>query len=152
MKFTFEPLFALCVLGASSLSGCGDPAPSYAGNTVVRVEWPFPVHPFHVENGACCGESVDGCLDDLLFGDQFSSGTIDLDPDLFPPTEVTEVVMDLPTDMQCAAAFYVECAGEILCTASQTFEVPSQGQRQVNIVSVCGQVSDAQKAACLDAG
>jgi len=152
MKFSFPVLFALRAMGASSLSGCGDPAPSYAGNTIVRVEWPFPVHPFHVENSAFCGESADGCLNELLFADHFPHGPFDFDPDLFPPTEVTETVMDLPIDMPCAAAFYVECAGEILCSASQTFEVPSQDQRQVNTVSVCGQVSDAQKAACLDAG
>jgi hypothetical protein len=92
-------------------------------------------------------------LDDLLSGDMYRlEFGPDLDPDLFPPAEVTEMVMDLPTDMQCAAVFYVECAGAILCTASQTFEVPSQGQRQVNIVSACGQVSDAQRAACLDPG
>jgi hypothetical protein len=145
-------LALVLALGAPLLSGCGDPDPAYAGNTLIRVEWPFPAHPFHVENGACCGESADGCLDDLLSGDQLSHGTFDFDPDLFPPTAAFEMVMDLPNDLRCAAAFYLECDGEILCTASQTFEVPSDGQREVTIVSVCGQVSDAQKDACLDAG
>jgi len=145
-------LALVLALGAALLVACGDPEPSYAGNTLIRVEWPFPAHPYRVEELVCCGESVAGCLDDLLSGDVYRfESPLDFDPALFQPSEVTASVMDLPNDLRCAAAFYLECDGEILCTASQTFEVPSDGQREVTIVSVCGQVSDAQKAACLDA-
>ncbi len=135
-------LVLLCACGES------DGRPPSAGNTAVRVEWPFPVHPNRVESHTCCGESVEHCLDDLLSGEVEPVIVHPPDSELSEPSNVTEVFMDLPDGLRCATAFYVDCGGGISCTASQTFEVPTEVPARVDIVSVCNPFSSEQADAC----
>ncbi len=148
-------LIVLLVSGAASplfVAGCGDASDQlgYAGNTEVRIDWLFPVHPDWVESNVCCGDAVDTCLDELFSEElvRYESGPDN--PYVVEPSTVTEMVLDLPEDSRCAFALYLECGGEILCTASQMFDVPFEGQLELNIVSVCNP-PDPERDACLAA-
>ena len=132
------------------LCACGESDGRHlsAGNTAVRVEWPFPVHPHRVESYTCCGESVENCLSELLSGEIERLVFGPNNPPVSEPSEVTEMFIDLPDDSRCGVALYIDCGGEILCTASQVFDVPSEGLVSVDIVGICNPFSSEQADAC----